>query len=223
MRLLIIAGHLDDSLLAVGGIMSKAIRDGHEVDVVCFGNSDEDFASDNERETVVEMRLKQAREAHGIIGVSAFECYNYSDYAVQENKETYRLCIQAIRKHRPDIILSHWWAEYFQHRAMARLSCDAWWQSSWPCSADLGGPWQARALYHFEVIHPLPQPTDIVDVSEVFALKMQALNILGCGYDFKRQIEARAHYLGSVIGVEYAEALEKSAYIPRAVSVIEDL
>ena len=55
----------------------------------------------------------------------SFTCHQYPDYGVQENRETYRLCIWAIRQHKPDIILGHYWAEYFQHRAMARLACDA--------------------------------------------------------------------------------------------------
>jgi LmbE family N-acetylglucosaminyl deacetylase len=184
-------------------------------------------------------------EAHKILGVSDFVCFDYSDFAVQENRETYRLCIESIRKYQPDIILSHFWAEYFQHRAMARLACDSWWQAGWSCSADLGAPWSARALYHFEIVHLLPNPTDIVDVSDTFARKMEAWSCFGCSSDyvepvdegteavqrsyctttgsFTEQLECRARYYGSLIGVRYAEVLKKSDFIPRTVSDISVL
>lgn len=223
MKVLVLAGHLDDSILAVGGIIAKVVRSGGGVDVVCFGHSDEDFAEVSDRDTVVDRLVGEAERAHEILGVKSFTCFHYPDYAVQENRETYRLCIESIRESQPDIILSHYWAEYFQHRAMARLACDSWWQAGWPCSADIGKPWTARALYHFEVIHPLPEPTDIVDVSDSFDLKIKALQCFGSGYSFTEQVECRARYLGSTIGVRYAEALRKSSYIPRVVSDIEDL
>lgn len=192
MKILVLAGHLDDSVYAVGGIIANAAKAGGQVDVVCFGHSDEDFGDVGEKDTVVERMLARAEEAHRILGVSSFTCLHYPDYAVQENRETYRLCIESIRKHQPDIILSHYWAEYFQHRAMARLACDSWWQAGWACSADLGEPWSAKSLYHFEVIHPLPEPTDIVDVSDTFNLKIDALKCFESGYTFIEQAECRA-------------------------------
>ncbi|MGW8179506.1 MAG: PIG-L deacetylase family protein, partial [bacterium] len=144
------------------------------------------------------------------------------------------------RKHQPDLLFSHYWAEYFQHRSMARLGCDAWWQAGWSCSADLGEPWMTPSFYHFEVIHLLPQPTDIVDISETFEAKMAAWHCFQSssesleqkgeagestpraygatlGGSLTEQLETRARYYGSLIGVRYGEALKKSDYLPRAV------
>ncbi|MHB9036620.1 MAG: PIG-L deacetylase family protein [Armatimonadota bacterium] len=223
MKVLVLAGHLDDSILAVGGIISKVAKSGGTVDVVCFGHSDEDYDDISNKDAAVTRLVSEAERAHDVLGVNSFTCLHYPDYAVQENRETYRLCIESIRKYQPDIILSHYWAEYFQHRAMARLACDSWWQAGWACSADIGKPWTARALYHFEVIHPLPEPTDIVDVSDTFDLKIKALQCFQSGYSFTEQVECRARYLGSTIGVRYAEALRKSSFMPRAVLSVEEL
>jgi len=240
MKLLVIGAHLDDSVIAVGGIIRKVVDDGGQVNVVCFGNSDEDFSDVVDQATASERITAQAQQAYEILGVATFTCFDYSDYAVQENRESYRLCIQSIRRYRPDILFSHYWAEYFQHRAMARLTCDAWWQAGWSCSADLGDPWMVPAFYHFEVIHLLPQPTEIVDVSDTFEAKMAAWQCFQSssesllqeveGGESKRraygatlggslteQLETRARYYGSLIGVRYGEALKKSDYLPRAV------
>ena len=240
MKVLVLGAHLDDSVLAVGGIIRKVVNAGGEVHVVCFGNSDEDFANLADKDTAVERITAQAQRAHSVLGASSFTCFNYSDYAVQENRETYRLCIESIRKYRPDVILSHYWAEYFQHHAMARLACDSWWQAGWSCSADLGPAWMAGSLYHFEVIHLLPHPTDIVDISDTFSVKVEAWQCFqssseyveaeDCGAGGERraygatlggslteQLETRARYYGSIIGARYGEALKKSDYLPRVV------
>ena len=239
MKVLVLGAHLDDSVIAVGGIIRKIVNAGGEVNVVCFGRSDEDFAEVADKDTAAERIMVQAVEAHKILGVKSFECFRYSDYAVQENRETYRLCIESIRKYEPDILLGHSVNEYFQHRAMARLSCDSWWQAGWSCSADLGQPWSARSLYHFEVIHHLSEPSHIVDISETFKVKMDAWRCFQSSSDivdakttgeesrprnygstmgsFSEQIETRARYHGSLIGVRYAEVLKQSNFLPRAV------
>jgi len=241
MKVLVLAGHLDDSVIAVGGLIRKVVDGGGQVDVVCFGHSDEDFDDVAKKDTAVQRITAQADEAHRILGVASFTCFGYPDYGVQENRDTYRLCIESIRKHQPDVILGHYWAEYFQHRAMARLACDAWWQAGWAVSADLGPPWSARALYHFEVIQPLSEPTDIVDVSDTFEAKMKAWKCFqsssdyvdeagtqprlygGVAGSFTDKIEALARYRGSLIGVRYAEALQRSAFLPRMVDDVSML
>ncbi len=220
--ILVLAGHLDDSVVAVGGIIKKFTGAGHRVAVVCFGNGDEAFASINDRDTCVKKFYDEAVAAHKVLGVDDFTCHGVPDFAVQENKGTYRKCIQAIRRVKPDIILGHFWLEYFQHRAMARLACDSWLQAGWRCSADLGEPHEAGALYHFEVLQTMPEPTHLVDVSDTFEYKLRAWSEfetarehLGSEAD---KMEARARFYGSRIGARYAEALTRSSFIPRKIT-----
>lgn len=220
-NILVLAGHLDDSVLAVGGIIKKYTMAGHHVTVVCFGCGDEGFATLEERETCTAKFYEEAIAAHKVLGVEDFVCHNLSDFEVNETKQNYRWCMEAIRRVRPDVIFGHYWLEYFQHRAMARLSCDTWFQSGWQCSADLGSPWQARALYHFEVLQTMPEPTHLVDVSDTFQAKLDSWaefktgqEHLGSEFD---KMEARARFHGSKIGVKYAEALTRSNFLPQAV------
>lgn len=239
MKALVIGAHLDDSVIALGGTIRKIVDAGGEVNVVCFGHSDEDFSVLSDKDTASERITAEAVQAHKLLGVKSFECFHYPDYAVQENRETYRLCIESIRKYEPDIIFGHSWNEYFQHRAMARLSCDSWWQAGWSCSADLGKPWFSRSLYHFEVIHLLSNPSVIVDISDTFEEKMAAWRCFQSNSaatettsskgestakhygstmgSLTEQLETRARYYGSVIGVRYGEALQRSDFLPRAV------
>ncbi len=227
-NILVLAGHLDDSVIAVGGIIRKFVEQGCNVSVVCFGNGDEAFAEMDQRDGIVEKFTREAVEAHEVLGVKDFQCFDLPDFAVQANRETYRQCIGAIRRTRPDIILGHYWLEYFQHHAMARLACDSWWQAGWACSADLGRPWSARALYHFEVIHQMPSPTHLVDISDTFEAKAEAYACFKTTQEIldkmTDQMAARARFHGSQIGVKYAEALTRSYFIPQKVTdLMEDL
>lgn len=217
-KVLVLGGHLDDSVIAVGGILRRFVDQGCKVSVFCFGNGDEAFTKVSERRTVTRKFGAEAVKAHKVLGIDDFRCYDLPDFGVQENRETYRECIRAIRRVKPDIILGHYWLEYFQHRAMARLSCDSWWQAGWECSADLGKPWAATALYHFEVIHDLPEPTHIVDISSTFDAKVESWRqfITAQAHldQMIDQMETRARFHGSKIGVKYAEALTRSYFIP---------
>ncbi len=220
-NILVLAGHLDDSILAIGGIIKKFTSAGHHVAVVCFGNSDEAFSRVEDREECVRKFSVEAVSAHKVLGVDDFICHGVPDFAVQANRETYRQCIRAIRRVKPDIIFGHYWREYFQHHAMATLACDSWYQAGWDCSADLGLPWQARALYHFEVIQPLPDPTHLVDVSDTFEFKIKAWAEFRGAPDFmdaSGKMEARARFYGSQIGVRYAEALKESGFMPKKIA-----
>lgn len=224
---LVLAAHLDDSIVAVGGMIRKLVNSGNEVNVICFGNGDEAFTVPGGREAAIRKFKQEALAAHKIIGVKNFECFDVPDFGVQQNRESYRQCIESIRKYRPDIILGHYWAEYFQHHEMASVGRDAWWQSGWACSGDLGKPWGAQKYYHFEVLHDLPEPTHYVDITDTFDAKIAAWRKFETAEEhlgsLAEQLEARARYHGSKIGVKYAEALKQSFFIPGKVINCEDL
>lgn len=227
-KALVLAGHLDDSIIAVGGIIKKLTDDGVSVSVACFGSGDEATVSPSQTpEEVSKIFTKEAIKAHKVIGVTDFKCYGLGDFAVQESKENYRICIGEIRRVKPDIIFGHYWAEYFQHRAMARMTSDAWWQAGWNCSADLGEAWTTRSFYHFEVVHDLPDVTHIVDVTDSFDAKIEAWRKFSTAEKhldkMVDQLAARARHHGSKIGVKYAEVLKASSFIPRVVSSAGEL
>jgi LmbE family N-acetylglucosaminyl deacetylase len=220
--ILVLAGHDDDSVITVSATLQTLVDRECRVSIMCFGNGDEAFGRMEDRDGIVEQFTAEVTAAHKVLGVDDFQCLNLPDFAIREGREIYRDCIAAIRRVQPDIILSHYWLEYFQHRAMARLACDSWWQAGWKCSADLGPPWAAKKLYHFEVLHTMPEPTHLVDVSDTFEAKLEACREFKASQEFLHelldQVETRARFHGSKIGVKYAEALTRSYFIPEPVT-----
>ncbi|MEI6424556.1 MAG: PIG-L family deacetylase [Lentisphaerota bacterium] len=225
--ILVLAAHLDDSIVAIGGTIRKFVNSGYEVNVICFGNGDEAYTTLGGSEAAITKFKREALEAHEVIGAKNFECFDVPDFGVQQNRESYRQCIESIRKYRPNIIFGHYWAEYFQHHEMASVSRDAWWQSGWACSGDLGKPWGVQKYYHFEVLHDLPEPTHYVDITDTFDTKIAAWKKFTAAEEhlgsLTEQLEARARHHGSKIGVKYAEALKQSFFIPGKITNCEEL
>ena len=220
-KILVMAAHLDDSIIAIGGTLKKLINSGDEVSVVCFGNGDEAFTRIEDRISAPAKFREEAIKAHEAMGVANFECFDVPDFAVQQDRESYRQCIKSIRKYQPDIIFGHYWAEYFQHHEMATISRDAWYQASWDCSADLGKPWQVKKYYHYEILQTLHEPTHLIDVSETFEAKMAAWKTFETAEEhlgsLTEQLETRARHHGSKIGVRYAEAIKQSFFTPETI------
>lgn len=218
-KVLVLGAHLDDSIIAMGGTIAKFAAAGAEVSVFCFGNGDEAYTVPGGQAAAVKRFKEGAEAAHRIVGAAALECVDVGDFEVDATPEFYRKCIGAIRKYRPNVIFGHWPAEYFQHHGMARMSIDAWNQARWNCTADYGTePWTVERYYHFEINDLLPQPSHLVDVSEFFERKMEAMACYDAegGHldDWQDEMRARARYYGSRIGVKYAEAFKQSFYLP---------
>ena len=133
-KVLVLGAHLDDSVIAMGGVIRKLANAGCEVSVFCFGNGDEAYTKPGDSPKAVERFKRDAVRAHKILGVANFECYDVPDFGVNASREFYQQCIRAIRQYKPDIIFGHWWNEYVQHHDMATISRDAWNQAAWALS-----------------------------------------------------------------------------------------
>ncbi len=226
-RVLILAAHLDDSIIAMGGTIRKLVKSGCEVNVFCFGNGDEAYTVPGGSAAAVSRFKEGAEKAHALLGVHSLECFDIGDFEVEANALYYRQCIGAIRKYQPNVIFGHWQAEYFQHHQMAQMSIDAWNQARWNCTADFGSqPWTAKRYFHFEVNDLLPQPSHLVDISEEFEAKIEAISAYdqngGHLDDWVDEVEARARFHGSRIQTRYAEAFRQSFYLPNKVTDSSD-
>lgn len=222
-KILILAAHLDDSIIAMGGTIRKLVKSGCEVSVFCFGNGDEAYTVPGGSTEAVRRFKEGADKAHAILGVKTLECFDVGDFAVGATAPFYRECIGAIRRYQPDVIFGHWKAEYFQHHGMAQMSIDAWNQARWNCTADFGAqPWTASRYFHFEVSDLLPQPSHLVDISHEFSAKIEAMAAYdpdgGHLYGWADEMEARARFHGARAHVKYAEAFQQNFYLPLKVT-----
>ena len=90
--ILVLAGHLDDAILAVGGILRQFIKAGSRVHVFCFGNGDEGFTELSAQASAADKFKAEAAKAHKILGedvqvTSAFQNIAYEHLLNQEQIE----------------------------------------------------------------------------------------------------------------------------------------
>jgi LmbE family N-acetylglucosaminyl deacetylase len=226
-RALLICGHLDDEAIAMGGTIRKLANQGVEISMIAFGNGSEGYDDISLKDKIIDIRHKEREEVGRILGVRNFEGYDYGDYEIPADAKTYSACIRAIRKYKPDVIFTHYWKEYMVHRNVATIATEAWWQAGWQSSLELGEPWKARALYHFEVIEPLPNVSHVVDITDTFEAKMRAMRAYASQHavvaGIIQQIEGLAMYRGSVVGAKYGEGFLRSGFVPRRVTSFDEL
>ena len=226
-HILIFCAHPDDDAIALGGTIRKFADEGAEITEVVFATGNEGYSQMAEKDSIVKIRAEERKSAGKLLGISHYETFNYTDYGIQANEETYKLAIKIIRKYRPDVIFTHYWLDYMPHKAVATLVTEAWWQAGWKASLELGEPWKASSLYYFEVLQLLPQVSHVVDIITAFQVKIEALKCYKSQHSvvagMLQSAEGLAKLRGNMIGVKYGEALLSSSFVQKRIESVEQL
>ncbi|MGI2297882.1 PIG-L deacetylase family protein [Paenibacillus sp. GXUN7292] len=227
-RALVICCHPDDEVLGIGGTIKKLTNQGTEVTVLMFANGNEGYTRLEDKDRIVEIRRQEREAVREILGIAHYEAYQYGDFAIPADDVTYKMCMKAIRTYRPDIVFTHYWNEYRTHKAVASITEEAFWQAGWSCSLELGQPWKAAALYHFEVIQLMPKNSFVVDISDTYGDKVKAMQAYASQCDAVvsdalQQIEGRALTRGAQTGVKYGEALLLNTTVPGLITDVNQL
>jgi len=226
-KILLFCAHPDDDAIALGGTIRKFADEDAEIIEVVFATGNEGYCRMEDKNKIVEIRTKEREAAGRLLGISHYETFNYNDYSISANEETYKLAIRMIRKYQPDIIFTHYWLDYMAHKAMATIVTEAWWQAGWKASLELGEPWKASSLYYFEVLQLLPEVSHIIDTTTTFPVKIEALKCYASQHSvvsgMLQSAEGLAKLRGNMVGVQYGEALFSSHFVQERVDSIEQL
>jgi len=226
-RALVICGHDDDEAIGVGGTIRKLVDSGVQVTTMILCQGDEGYTSLEDKDKIVEMRRQERAASQKILGTSEYITCKYHDFDNLDCSDVYREVMRVVRQVRPHIVFTHLPTDYLSHRSLAQVVPEAVWQASWLCSLELGDPWDVKKIYQFSVLEPIPKPSHIVDISDTFQAKIQAMEAYTSQTivlrDILQQMEAKARLYGSQIGVEFGEAFVRSQFIPIAVASPEIL
>ncbi len=221
-RTLVICAHDDDEVIGPGGTIRLLADAGVEVTTVVFATGNEGYPSIELEDTIVERRVGERAAAQGILGTAHCISHAYRDFDNLDCEDVYRKVMQAVRSVRPHAVFSHLAGDYLAHRTLAEVAPEAVWQAGWQCSLSLGEPWQVERLYQFPILELVAKPSHVVDITGTFEAKLNAMRAYksqhGVVAGVLAQIEAKARAYGSLVGVEYGEALVRSQVIPVRVS-----
>jgi len=223
-KVLVFCAHADDEVIAIGGTLRKLANAGATIRRVMFSDGAEGYTRPEDKDTIVQTRNEETQRVCQILGIAEQYNLHLLDWDLKVNNHAYRAVIHHIREFQPDLILTHSRADYNDHIVVHDVVTEGWFHASIPCAMGEEPVWKLVPLYEFEVLQPLAKPSAVIDITETYAAKVEAMRIYASQHDLVggvfQMMEGRALERGYLIGTKHAEALLRSTYRPR---VIDDV
>jgi LmbE family N-acetylglucosaminyl deacetylase len=130
-KLLIVGAHPDDETFFAGGTIAKYAAEGTRISVVCATRGERGATADLcSIAELPKVREGELRDAMQILGVAEVDLLSYEDQKLAEApvEETRRQLVEAIRKTRPQIVMTfdpNGSNRHTDHMAISRFTSDA--------------------------------------------------------------------------------------------------
>jgi N-acetylglucosamine malate deacetylase 1 len=225
--ILVLAAHPDDAELGCGATIAKHVSMGRRVGIIDLTRGE--LGTRGTPAT----RAEEAAASAAILGIAVRENLGLPDGFFQNDPESQRTVIRAIRKFQPDIVLANAVIDrHTDHGKGASLIFDSCFLSGLKKieTSENGKQqelWRPRAVYHF-IQSQLIQPDFVVDVTGYWDIKMQAIQAYKTQFfnpgsaepetyiskpGFLKMIEARGIEFGHAIGTTYGEGFTTRRYL----------
>ena len=215
--LLAIAAHRDDVELTCGGTLAKAVRAGHRVGILDLTEGEMGTRGD------AATRAAEADKAAKTLGVTIRLNAGMRDAHLENNEASRKRIVELIRRTRPRVVILPFpVGRHPNHRIASELGRDACYLAGLAKYApDKGGEAHRpyKLLYALAYREDPVKPTFVVDITEVFETKMQAIRCYGSqfdgaqaagevyptGQDLYELIRVQSAHYGSLIRRRYGE------------------
>lgn len=233
--ILAIAAHPDDAELGCSGTLAKHIAMGHKVGIVDLTQGELGTRGS------AEIRMQEADEAARVLGLHARENLRLKDGRFQNNEEDQLAVMRAVRKYRPDIVITNAPEDrHPDHGRAARLVADACFYAGLTrivtqLEGEEQNAWRPKNLFHFVQSQSLAVDV-VVDITAFWELKLRSIKAYRSQFydpnskepetyistsNFMRMVESRAIEHGHAIGVNYGEGFILSRVV--GVKALSDL
>lgn len=218
--ILVLAAHPDDAELSCGGILLNEKKNGNKTGIIDLTRGELGTRG------TAETRKLEAAKAAEILQLDVRDNLGLADGFFQNDEAHQRAVIRAIRTYQPEIILTNAPEDrHPDHGRAAQLVESSSFLSglrrieTLDDSGQPQEPWRPRYVFNFIQDRYL-DPDVIVDISDVFEQKMEAIKAYGTQFfnpalnepttyistpGFYDSIIERAKMLGRMIGVPYGE------------------
>ncbi len=215
--LLAIAAHRDDVELTCGGTLAKAVRAGHRVGILDLTQGEMGTRGD------AATRATEAERAAQTLGVALRLNAEMPDAHLTNDEASRKKVVEIIRRMKPRVvILPYSVGRHPDHRIAAELGRDACYLAGLAKYAPDKGREAHRPyklLYALAYREDPVKPTFVVDISDVFEVKMEAIRcyssqftgakaageIHPTGQDLYELIRVQSAHYGSLIRRRYGE------------------
>jgi N-acetylglucosamine malate deacetylase 1 len=220
--ILAIGAHPDDVELSCSGTLINEIKNGKKAGIIDLTQGELGTRG------TIESRYEESARAAMILGVSVRENLKLKDGFFENNEDSKRKLITAIRSYQPDVIIGNALHDrHPDHGRAGKLIAEAAFLSGLAKIETTGADGQVQEKWRpAYVLHYIQdwyhEPDILIDISEVFDQRMKAIEAYRTQFfsgepddkepqtyistpDFLESIIARARMLGKKIGVKYAE------------------
>lgn len=226
LRILAIHAHPDDVEFQCAGTLARLKQAGCHITIATMTAGD---CGSNELgpAEISQVRREEARQAARLLGADCL-CLEFPDLGIEHNNDGRRRVTEALRRARPDIVLTAPPVDYMcDHEMTSRLVRDACFGAPIPnyktCQWEPAAPLaKIPHLYYVDAIEGIdyfgsPQrPEFIIDISTTFDLKLKMLACHASQRNWLLKQHGIDEYLesckkwsakrGQELGVEYGEA-----------------
>ncbi|HEV8441247.1 MAG TPA: PIG-L deacetylase family protein [Methylomirabilota bacterium] len=222
-RVMVITAHPDDSEFGAGGTVAKLVKEGKQVSYCILTNGNKG-SSDRSMtpERLVEIREEEQRNAARVLGVETVDFLGFPDCELEDTRQSRLAVTAAIRRHRPDLIITqnphrtkNFGGSHRDHRIAAGIALDCVYplardHMAFPELMDQGlEPHKVKEVHMMWWDHP----EVVVDISDTIDLKIKAL---ACHVSqirdmaaVERRVRERAAELGKATSFGYAETFDR--------------
>lgn len=224
-RILAIHAHPDDIEFQCAGTLAILAEKGCKITMVTMTPGDCGSAQLGPEE-IARIRRDEARKSADLLGAD-YECLEFRDLAIVHDNAARRTVTEALRRARPDIVITAPFVDYMSdHEMTARLVRDACFNAPIPnyVTGDSNPAAPIDHIPHLYLVEPIEGtdylgnvigPEFLVDVSQTFELKLQMLACHDSQRAWLRKQHGMDEYLdncrrlgqkrGRELGVEFAE------------------
>lgn len=169
--LLAVFPHPDDAEFLCGGTLARAADLGRTTGILDL------TAGELGTRGTAEIRAREARAAAEVLGVSVRENLGLPDARLENSEPARTALVEAIRRHRPRVvILPYATGRHPDHRIASRLGYDACFLAGLKNFPATGEPHRPhKVLYATAYREDAPKPTFVVDTTDSFDRKIEAL------------------------------------------------
>ena len=221
-RALAVYAHPDDADVSCGGTLARWAATGADVRVIVCTSGDKGSLDPSDDPTALaKRRAEEVAAAAGALGLSGFEMLGYPDGEIENDRELRGLLVAAIRRARPDIVITpdptalFFGSAYVNHRdhrvvGSATVDAVAPAASSPHYFPDAGAPHRVSQLW----LSGSLDPDTWVDIGDFVDAKTAALAChetqLGEAGEWLRSVVSeRAQDAGRAVGVRHAEGFRR--------------
>ena len=215
--LLAIFPHPDDAELTCGGTLHKTARRGQRVGILDLA------AGEMASRGSPSIRAEEARRAAAVLGVTLRENLGLPDTGIVNTPDTRRLVAGVIRRLRPRIVITSApspFGRHPDHREAAELVRDACFVAGLRRLDEGSEPHRPlKVLHSITYREDYLKPTFVVDISDEFERKVEAIGCYGSQFDGVVQagevypngeplldiVRHQAAHYGSLIRTRYGE------------------